>query len=187
VLSQLSPDYVSSFFALFEGNTDILLKAIIKGKQLPHSEIAHLHDRLIKNQKQVIEEESLAFDNHNFITSLVNNMSNERSEKLFEKVNRIDAGFARVLRKNIFFLADLTQADNILIENIIRQIDRDQLVSYLSFSQPLIKEKFFSGMTSRNRDIFKDELENFIPLKNDEKAQVQDLMLAEIRQIMAMV
>jgi flagellar biosynthesis/type III secretory pathway M-ring protein FliF/YscJ len=31
VLSQLSPDYVSSFFALFEGNTDILLKAIIKG------------------------------------------------------------------------------------------------------------------------------------------------------------
>jgi flagellar motor switch protein FliG len=141
----------------------------------------------MKAQKKVIEEESLTFDNHNFITVLVNNMSNESSTKLFEKVNRIDAGFARVLRKDIFFLEDLVQADNSLIENIIRQIDRDLLVGYLSFSQVLIKEKFFRSMTSRNRDIYKDELENFISIKDDEKAQIQDQMLAEIRQIMAVV
>ncbi|MCF7919023.1 MAG: hypothetical protein K9N06_03800 [Candidatus Cloacimonetes bacterium] len=187
VLSQLSPEYVSSFFARFEGNIDIILKAVIKGKQLTRSEISMLYDRLRKLQSQISETESLTFDNHQFITSLVNHLPAESSEKFFNKVNNLDAGFASLLRKDVFFLEDLARLDTSQIELIIRQIDRDILINYISFSPPLIKEKFFNSMTTRNRDIFADELENLVPLKEEEKSNIQNLILAEIRQILALV
>jgi flagellar motor switch protein FliG len=187
VLSQLSPEYVSNFFARFEGNTDAVLKAIIKGKQLARNEIPILHDRLRSLQTQIASEESMTFDNHHFITTLVNHLPAESSEKLYNKVNSIDAGFAGLLRKDIFLLKDIAGLENNQIELLIRQIDRDLLVHYLSFASPLAKEKFFNCMTTRNRDIFIDELENVKTLKDDEVAETQNLILADIRRILALV
>lgn len=187
VLSQLSPQYVSRFFTEFEGNTDIILKAIIKGKQLPHNAIMHLYDRLQKTQQQIMEEEQLEFDNHSFVSDLVNYLPAESSKKLFMKVDSIDAGFASILRKDIFLLEDIEKLEKNQIEILIRNLDRDLLVNYLSIAPKNVKDKFFNAMTTRNQEIFNDELQHISKLTNEDIVNTNDQIIADIRRVLALV
>jgi flagellar motor switch protein FliG len=186
VLSQLSSDFVSRFFSEFDGNTEILLRSMIKGKQLPKSEITRLHQRLLKNYDELIEKQALSYDNESLIANIINNLPAIQSEDLFKKIHSLDSSFANLMRKDVFLLEDLADLEAYQVELIIRNIDRNLLINYLSVAPPLIKEKFFNNMTSRNRQIFADELENTTPLAKEDIIVVKDQLLDSVRQLFAL-
>lgn len=186
VLSQLSTSYVSNFFSEFTGNTDLLLRSMIKGKQLTKPEISKLHKKLSTAYQELIEKESLSYDNQSLIAGILNNMPGTSSQELYEKINIIDSSFANLMRKDVFFLDDLAELDSNKIDVIIRSIDRNLLISYLSIASSGVKEKFFNTMTSRNKKIFEDELEIADKLEEDDVKVVKDNMLEAIRQIFAL-
>ena len=186
VLSQLSPEFVSDFFNKFTGNTDILLTAMIKGKQLTRPEIVKLHQRLSQNYHNLMEKESLSYNNQSLIAELINNLPAKTSEKLYDRVHSIDASFANLMRKDVIMLADLADLETQQIENLIRSIDKNTLINYLSIAPPLVKEKFFNNMTSRNRELFDDEMQNIKPLSDEDVLIVQDQMLNSVRNLLLM-
>ncbi|MCF7912654.1 MAG: hypothetical protein K9M99_09010 [Candidatus Cloacimonetes bacterium] len=184
VLSQLSPEFVSNFFDNFKGNTDILLSAMIKGKQLNRPDIIKLHQKLSKNYDDLMEKESLSYNNQSLIAGLINNLPAKSSENLYGKVHSIDAGFANLMRKDVVLLEDLADLETLQIEGLIRSLDRNILISYLSIAPPIIKEKFFNNMTSRNRELFDDELKNLKPLDEENTIVVQNQMLISVRNLL---
>jgi flagellar motor switch protein FliG len=186
VLSQLSPEFVSNFFDKFQGNTDIVLTAMVKGKQLHRPEIAKLHQKLSKNYHDLMEKESLSYDNKSLIAGLINNLPAKSSESFYRKVHTIDASFANLMRNDVVLLEDLANLETQQIENLIRSLDKNILINYLSIAPPLVKEKFFSNMTSRNREFFDDELNNLKPLDEDNIVIVQDQMLISVRNLLLM-
>lgn len=186
VLSQLSPEFVSNFFNKFTGNTDILLTAMIKGKQLTRPDIVKLHKELSQNYHNLMEKESLSYNNQSLIAGLINNLPAKTSEKLYGRVHSIDASFANLMRKDVILLDDLVDLETQQIENLIRFIDRNTLINYLSIAPPLVKEKFLNNMTSRNREIFDDEMLNIKPLSDEDVIIVQDQMLNSVRNLLLM-
>jgi len=159
---------------------------MVKGKQLNRPEIVKLHQKLSKNYHDLMEKESLSYNNKSLIAGLINNLPAKSSETFYRKVHTIDASFANLMRNDIVLLEDLANLETQQIENLIRSLDKNILINYLSIAPPLVKEKFFSNMTSRNREFFDDELQNLKPLDEENIVIVQDQMLISVRNLLLM-
>lgn len=187
ILSQLSAAYVSNFFNNFPGNTDLLLRSMVNGKQLAKTEITKMHHRLQKNYNELMEKESLEYDNQNLVASLINNLPAKTSESIFKKITQIDSSFANLMRKDIFLLEDLVNLEANQIEDIIRYVNRDLLINYLYNAAPEVRSKFLNNMTQRNRQIFEEELQNVTPFDDEQIAMINDELLEQIRRLFALV
>jgi hypothetical protein len=186
VLSQLSPQYVSRFMDSLKDKADQLILAVIKGRQLTRNEIVKLHQKLRKSYDEILEKENLIYDNKSLLTGLINSLPTNSSENLYNRVQNLDSGFARIMRKDVFLIEDIANLESAQIEFLIRNINRETLINYLSFAPEVIKVKFFNNMTSRNRSIFEDELSSLTPLDKDEITAAKDEMLSSARNLLLM-
>ncbi len=84
-----------------------------------------------------------------------------------------DSYLSDEIQDQMFIFSDIINIDDRGIQNILKEISRDQLILGLRTADNALKEKIFANMSKRARDMFMDEMDLRGPLKLSEVEEAQ--------------
>lgn len=115
------------------------------------------------------------------VAEIFNNMERENSKKILETLSKMDEKLASKIRDLMFVFDDIVKLDNKSIQEILKRIDKKNLIVALKGTTEEIKEKFLSNMSHRAADTIKEEMDYLGAVKVKEVSDAQHNIVEEIR------
>ncbi len=107
------------------------------------------------------------------VSEIINRMGRVESKSLIDSIAEQNPDLATQIRDMMFVFEDILKLNDTDIQELLKHIDKKDLIMALKGSSDELKEKFFSNMSSRAADTLKEELEflGAVKVKDVEKAQ----------------
>ncbi len=107
------------------------------------------------------------------VSEIINRMGRVESKSLIDSIAEHNPDLASQIRDMMFVFEDILKLNDSDIQELLKHIDKKDLIMALKGSSEELKEKFFSNMSSRAADTLKEELEflGAVKVKDVEKAQ----------------
>ena len=112
------------------------------------------------------------------------NLTDRATEKsILENLESIDPEIAEEVKKNMFVFDDLVILDDRAIQIFLREVDNDTLARALKSSSEEVKEKIFSNVSSRAREILQEDINFMGPVRLSDVNEAQQKILAIIKRL----
>jgi len=87
------------------------------------------------------------------------------------------------IQDNMFTFDNLEAVDNRSIQVLIRNVEQELLMVAMKGADDLVKDKFFSNMSTRAAEMFKDDMESKGPMRISEVEEAQKEILRTARRL----
>ncbi len=114
---------------------------------------------------------------------ILNFVSNAIEARVLDYVRATDAELARDIEDKMFLFEDLVKVQDKGVQTLLKDVDTPTLVLALKGSGPVVKEKFFSCMSTRAAEALKEELESKGPVRVSEVEAAQKEILKTARRL----
>lgn len=94
------------------------------------------------------------------VAKLLNALDDDMSRALLDNLTDLDAKLSEKIREHLFTYEDLVRINDEGIRLILQKCDRKDLLLALKLTSDALKEKFFSNMSQRAKDMLSDDLSN---------------------------
>ncbi len=131
--------------------------------------------------KNVSVSEGIKVGGIDNVAEIFNNMERENSKKILENLSKEDEKLASKIRDLMFVFDDIAKLDNKDIQEILKRIDKKNLIVALKGTTEEIKERFLSNMSHRAADTIKEEMDYLGAVKVKEVSEAQHSIVEEIR------
>lgn len=95
----------------------------------------------------------------------------------------LDPELMQKIQDNMFTFENLTSVNNKGIQVLLRNVDPDLMMSALKGANEEVKDKFFSNMSERARDMFKDDMEAKGPMRLADVEAAQKTIMRTARKL----
>jgi len=114
---------------------------------------------------------------------ILNFVGNAVEARVLNHVRATDAELARDIEDKMFAFEDLVKVQDKGVQTLLKDVDTPTLVLALKGSAPVVKEKFFSCMSTRAAEALKEELESKGPVRVSEVEAAQKEILKTARRL----
>jgi flagellar motor switch protein FliG len=114
------------------------------------------------------------------VAEMLNQLDRSAETAVFSHIEQGNPEIAQQIRDLMFVFDDLSKVDDRGIQEILKEVKREDLVLALKGADDAMKEKIFKNMSERARQTLKDDMEAKGPvkLKDVEKAQKDIIAVA---------
>ncbi len=107
------------------------------------------------------------------VSEIINRMGRVESKALIDSIAEHNPDLASQIRDMMFVFEDILKLNDNDIQELLKHVDKKDLILALKGASDELKDKFFSNMSSRAADTLKEELEflGAVKVKDVEKAQ----------------
>lgn len=107
------------------------------------------------------------------VADVFNRLGAKSSKATLSQIEQVDEELANLIKEMMFTFEDIVTLDKHAITEILKAIDKNELMLALKSSPVELKEKFFSAMSERARNAFEEEMQflGAVKMREVENAQ----------------
>ena len=107
------------------------------------------------------------------VADVFNRLGAKSSKSTLSQIEQVDEELATLIKEMMFTFEDIVTLDKTAITEILKTLDKADLMLGLKSAPEELKEKFFSAMSERARDAFEEEMQfmGAVKMKDVESAQ----------------
>lgn len=107
------------------------------------------------------------------VADIFNRLGAKTSKATLATIEQVDEGLATQIKEMMFTFEDIVTLDKNAMVEILKTVDKAELMLALKSAQEELKDKFFSAMSERARDAFEEEMQflGAVKMKDVEGAQ----------------
>ena len=145
---------------------------------------------VIKNVFEVLERRMENVSSTNIelggvrkVSEVINRMSRAESKTLVDSIAENNPELAGQIRDMMFVFEDIVKLTDTDIQELLKHVDKKDLIMALKGSTEEIREKFFGNMSSRAGDTIKEEIEFLGAVKVKDVEMSQKTMVDVVRKL----
>ncbi len=189
ILSQLKPSKAAEILQYIPkrvGVTNVQEEVI---KRI--ASIEKISSQTLKVVANTLEEELLTIGAGNeeslsgidIAAEIVNSLPKELQMELLEEVRKEDEILAENIEERMFKFEDILKLDNKAIIEILKNVDKNDLMMALKGAPEEILNKFLSNMSKRAAEMFLEDMEVLGPVKKSDVEKAQKKIIDEIKNL----
>ncbi|BCD68404.1 flagellar motor switch protein FliG [Nitratiruptor sp. YY09-18] len=189
ILSQLKPSKAAEILQYIPkrvGVTNVREEVI---KRI--ASIEKISSQTLKVVASTLEEELLTIGAGNeeslsgidVAAEIVNALPKEVQVELLEEVRKEDEILADNIEERMFKFEDIVKLDNRAIIEILKNVDKNDLMLALKGAPQEILDKFLSNMSKRAAEMFLEDMEVLGPVKKSDVEKAQKKVIEEIKNL----
>jgi len=107
------------------------------------------------------------------VADIFNRLGTKNSKSTLATIEQVDEELATLIKEMMFTFEDMVSLDRNAITEVLKAVDKADLMLGLKSSPEELKEKFFSAMSERAREAFEEEMQflGAVKMKDVEAAQ----------------
>ncbi len=107
------------------------------------------------------------------VADVFNRLSAKSSKATLATIEQVDEELATLIQDMMFTFEDIVSLDKMGIAEVLKSVDKAELILALKSAPEELKEKFFSAMSERAREAFEEEMQflGAVKMKDVEVAQ----------------
>ena len=114
---------------------------------------------------------------------IVNALPKEVQVELLEEVRKEDEILAENIEERMFKFEDIVKLDNRAIIEVLKNVDKNDLMLALKGAPQEILDKFLSNMSKRAAEMFLEDMEVLGPVKKSDVEKAQKKVIEEIKNL----
>lgn len=115
------------------------------------------------------------------VAGLLNNMDNDTSKNLLDKIEEKNATLGAAIRKKMFGFEDLVKLSLNDLQRVAREVDMQDLIIAMKSASTGLQEVLFKSVSKRAAETLKEELEMLGPMKLRDVEAAQDRIIKIVR------
>ncbi|MFI5304725.1 MAG: flagellar motor switch protein FliG [Nitrospiria bacterium] len=117
------------------------------------------------------------------VANLLNQMGPSQEQTILGSIGKSNPDLADQIRKLMFVFEDLVNLDDRNLQEVLKEVSKEQLTVALKAAKDEIKDKFFKNMSQRAVDLLKEDLETLGPVKLSEVEKNQQAILKIVQRL----
>ena len=114
---------------------------------------------------------------------IVNNLPKEVAQELLDEIRKENPSLADSIEERMFKFEDIIKLDNRAIIEILKAVDKNDLLLALKGAPQEILDKFLSNMSKRAAQMFLEDLEALGPVKKSDVERARKKVIAIIKKL----
>jgi len=114
---------------------------------------------------------------------IVNNLPKEVAQEILDEIRKENPSLADAIEERMFKFEDIIKLDNRAIIEILKAVDKNDLLLALKGAPEEILNKFLSNMSKRAAQMFLEDLEALGPVKKSEVEKARKKVIAVIKKL----
>ena len=173
ILAHMDPSDAAQVLGFFEDD----LRAIVAMRM---ANLGDISPQIIKRVSTVLENklESLAsykveVGGPRAVADIFNRLGQKAAKSTLAQIEQLDEQLASSIKEMMFTFEDIVNLDNNAIREILKAVDKKDLMLALKSAPEELKERFMSNMSQRAREAFEEEMQfmGAVKVKEVEGAQ----------------
>jgi flagellar motor switch protein FliG len=173
VLSKLKPDHASRVLSVLPEN--FAMEVIMRMLRMENvqKEILDAVEGTLRREFMTNLARTQTRDSHEAMADIFNNFDRNTESQFFEALDERNRESAERIKALMFTFDDLINIDPAGIQNLLRQVEKDQLAMALKGGSEDVKELFFQNMSERAGKMMREDMEAMgaVRLKEVDEAQ----------------
>ncbi len=112
---------------------------------------------------------------------IVNALPKESQQEILEDIKKEDEVLANNIEERMFKFEDIVKLDNKAIMEILKNVDKNELMVALKGAPEEVMDKFLANMSKRASEMFKEDMEVLGPIKKSDVEKAQKKIIEEIK------
>ena len=117
------------------------------------------------------------------VAEVLNKLSQKASKDTIEKLEKEDLELANTIKELMFTFEDIIKLDKNAIREILKELDKNNLMIALKGASEELKRKFLENMSQRAAEAFEEELQFLGPVKVKDVEEAQRKIVDEIQKM----
>lgn len=175
VASHMKPTQAAELLESFspEKMSEVAM-AIAKMEQTNKEVLIKIEKHLNKKLESFSTEDSTRTDGVKTLVGILNNVNRYTEKSLFEKLDEKNEELAKKIKQNMFVFEDIVRLDNLSLQKVLSKItDQVLIATALKSTTEEMKEKFYSCMTQKRKEIIEDAAESLGAVRKSEVEEAQ--------------
>jgi flagellar motor switch protein FliG len=156
---------------------------IVKMDVVPKEVIREVDQMLQKEVRGMGDAGSRDVDGTTALANILNEIDRSSEEQILSKIEEEDEQMADEVRQLMFIFEDLCKVDDRAFREILKHVDKQELTLALRTASEELKEKFFSNMSERAREMLQEDMEIMGPVRISDVEEAQQKILRAARQL----
>ena len=117
------------------------------------------------------------------VADIFNRLGVKDSKSTLANIEQVDEELATLIKEMMFTFEDMVSLDKNAITEVLKAVEKPDLMMGLKSSPEELKEKFFSAMSERARDAFEEEMQFLGAVKMKEVEAAQRKIVEVVNQL----
>jgi flagellar motor switch protein FliG len=184
ILAHLDPDQGSQVIAALPDNlrADVALRLGTIEDVQPEV-LQHLSEVLQEAFKLGSKTRGQSIGGAQIVADLMGRLDKKVEGSIMGKISEQDPELAETIRALMFVFDDLIKVDDRGIQEMLKEISKEELPIALRGANPEVRDKFFRNMSSRASEMLKEDMETRGPVKVSEVEKAQQNILKIARKL----
>lgn len=186
ILTYLDPEHVGEVIAHLPEHlrSEVILRMAMIDN-IPVEIIKELEETLHKELQATGTVQKRKIGGIKVVAEILNQMDRSNEEKILTMIDQSNPNLSEQIKKLMFVFDDLTDVNDVGMQEILKEVSRDDLVVALKGAGDAIKEKFLKNMSERAVELLKDDMEAKGPIRISEVEKAQQAIIKIARKLEA--
>ncbi len=183
ILAHMSPVAAAETLSYFEDNlrADVTIRMANLGDISP---------AIIKRVSAVLESKLESLTSYKVevggpraVAELLNKLGQKATKATIELIEKSDAQLASTIKDLMFTFEDINSLDKTAIRELLKALDKNQLMVALKGAGEELKQKFLDNMSTRAAEAFVEEMQFMGPTKVKDIEEAQRKIVEEVQKL----
>ena len=148
--------------------------AVAKMEQTNKEVLIKIEKHLNKKLENLNMEDNTTTDGIKTLVGILNNVNRYTEKTLFDRLDEKNPELAKKIKQNMFIFEDIVKLDNLSLQKVLSKIAEPTLIATaLKSTTEEMKEKFYSCMAQKRKEIIEDAAENLGAVRKSEVEEAQ--------------
>ena len=177
IVSRIRPTHAAKVLAVLPEDLALeVIERILLMDNVPREVIESVEDSL-RNEFMRNLAAKQKRDSHEMMAEIFNNFDRSNEQKFMELLDRRSHDDAERIRALMFTFDDLKKTDDVGIQAILRDVEKDKLALALKGASEEIKDMFIRNMSERAGKILAEDMDNMGPVRVKDVDEAQNYVV----------
>ncbi|HEY2988416.1 MAG TPA: flagellar motor switch protein FliG [Candidatus Binatia bacterium] len=175
ILAHLYPSHAGEVFSLLpdDKQNDVAYRITRLGSTPPG--VIEEVSNVLRNEIRQVQGKQMGGARP--VAEILNYVDKATEERVLIGLSKMEPELAENVRRMMFTFEDLAKIDDLSMQVLIREVEREKWVMAMRTSSPTLKKKIFANMSERAGALLKEELESMGPVRlRDVEAVQRDIL-----------
>jgi len=181
VLSKIKTDHASRVLSVLPENFSMeVIMRMLRMEAVQKDILDHV-ERTLRTEFMTNLARTAKRDSHEMMADIFNNLDRNTETRFMTALEERNRESAERIKQLMFTFDDLVRVDPSGIQQILRQVEKDQLAMALKGASEEVKDLFFSNMSERAGKMMREDMEAMgaVRLKDVDEAQANVVSTAK--------
>ena len=177
ILSNLEADRAGQILGLLPTpKRDAIVYRMATTEEVSPSMLEEL-DKVLQEELRIDSRNAVQLGGVELVADILNTVKRNLEGEIFAALEEQNVELAEEVRAKMFLFEDLVKVDDRGMQEVLREVSKEELMLALKAVDESLKEKFFNNMSSRAAESLKDDMEVRGPVKlSDVEAAQQNIL-----------